>query len=61
MKKGVKQHGRMPNEGGSAKPGSPKGGRSNAGATGGLRMEKGTNQGATDKPTTTNRFPNGLS
>lgn len=33
---------------------------SNKGKTGGLRKASGTNQGAMDKPTTTNRFPNGL-
>jgi hypothetical protein len=33
---------------------------SNKGSTGGLRMESGTNQGATKKPTTKNPFPNGL-
>ena len=57
----VKQHGKMPNEGGSAKPSAPHGGRQNSGATGGLRMESGTNQGATKKPTTKNPYPNGLS
>ena len=58
----VKQHGKMPNEGGKgAKPGTPHGGRTNSGKTGGLRMEAGTNQGATKTPTTTNRYPNGLS
>ena len=57
----VKQHGRMPNEGGNAKPGAPKGGGSNSGATGGLRKEGGTNQGATDKPSTKNPYPNGMS
>jgi hypothetical protein len=33
---------------------------SNDGKTGGLRMEPGTNQGATKKPNTKNLFPNGL-
>lgn len=61
MKNGgsMKQTG-MPNEG-SAKGGAKSAPNpSNTGATGGLRQEAGTNQGATAKPTTTNRFPNGL-
>jgi len=57
----VKQHGKMPNEGkGGAYPKKDKG-CTNHGATGGLRMESGTNQGATKKPSTKNPFPNGLS
>ena len=32
---------------------------SNKGSTGGLRMESGTNQGATKKPSTKNPYPNG--
>ena len=54
------KYGKMPNMGkknsmaGSGKMGS------NNGKSTGLRMEKGTNQGATKKPTTTNRFPYGL-
>ncbi len=59
MKKGHS----MPNKGkkGSGNMGGSGPAGSNHGKSTGLRMEKGTNQGATKKPTTTNRYPNGMS
>ena len=59
----MKKGGRMPNSSkGRTRHSDTDSGSmgSNHGATGGLRREAGTNQGATKKPTTTNRFPNGL-
>lgn len=50
---------KMPNQG-SSKGGGKTAGCTNTGKTGGLRMEAGTNQGATKKPNTKNLFPNGL-
>lgn len=60
MKK-VSYSGMKQNNQGSAKGGSKTPGCSNSGATGGLRKESGSNQGAMTKPNTKNMYPNGLS
>lgn len=56
------KYGRMPNEGkkGGDMGGSGKAG-SNHGKTGGLRKENSQRADVMKKPTTTNRYPNGLS
>lgn len=54
--KGMSQ--KMPNEGASSGSTTPM--ASNEGKSCGLKMEKGTNQGATKKPDTKNLFPYGM-